>query len=76
MMTMPHIIGSAYEERKQFFNEKFIDPETKKTLKSDGTVSDSQASYSVPLALNVFNENNAAAAADHLVAAVQREEYG
>ncbi|MEC0282889.1 family 78 glycoside hydrolase catalytic domain [Terribacillus saccharophilus] len=62
-----------YEERKQFFNEKFIDPGTKKTLKSDGTVSDSQASYSVPLALNVLNETNAAAAADHLVAAVQRK---
>lgn len=62
-----------YEERKQFFNEKFIDPDTKKTLKSDGSISDSQASYAVPLALNVLNDTNAEAAADHLAAAVQRK---
>ena len=62
-----------YEERKQFFNDKFIDPETKKTLKSDGSISDSQASYAVPLALNVLDETNAEAAADHLVATVQRK---
>ncbi|PAE16187.1 alpha-L-rhamnosidase [Virgibacillus sp. 7505] len=62
-----------YEERKQFFNDKFIDPETKKTLKSDGSISDSQASYAVPLALNVLNETNADAAADHLAATVQRK---
>jgi alpha-L-rhamnosidase len=61
-----------YEERKNYFNDKFIDPETNKTLKSDGSVSDSQASYAVPLALNVLNKTNASAAADHLVAAVER----
>ncbi|MCI2256142.1 family 78 glycoside hydrolase catalytic domain [Domibacillus sp. PGB-M46] len=62
-----------YEERKALFNTKFVDPETKKTIKSTGALSDSQASYAVPLALGIFNEENTPYAAAHLAEAVKRE---
>lgn len=62
-----------YQERKDFFNEKFVDSETKQTLKADGTVADTQASYAVPLALNVFSEENIPHAAAHLAETVKRE---
>ncbi|TCN25397.1 family 78 glycoside hydrolase catalytic domain [Mesobacillus foraminis] len=64
---------NKYMERKEFFNNKFVDAKTKKTLKSNGTLADSQASYAVPLALGIFNEENTPHAADHLAAAVMRE---
>ncbi|MFC0274473.1 family 78 glycoside hydrolase catalytic domain [Metabacillus herbersteinensis] len=62
-----------YKDRKAFFNTKFVDVKTKKTIKPAGIISDTQASYAVPLALDVFSDENIPYAADHLAAAVMRE---
>ncbi|CUH96025.1 hypothetical protein P22_2113 [Propionispora sp. 2/2-37] len=62
-----------YIQRKSWFNKKFIDPATHKTIKSDGSVMDTQTSYAVPLALGIFDQDNAPDAAKHLVAACTRE---
>ncbi|HZH62143.1 MAG TPA: family 78 glycoside hydrolase catalytic domain, partial [Metabacillus sp.] len=62
-----------YQERKDFFNKRFVDSDTKKTLKVDGSIADTQASYAVPLALNVFSEENIPYAAKYLAEAVKRQ---
>lgn len=62
-----------YQERKDFFNEKFVDAQTKKTLKADGSIADTQASYAIPLSLNIFNEENIPFAAKHLAETVKRK---
>lgn len=63
-----------YKERKAFFNNKFVDRETHKTLKSDGaTPIDTQTSYAVPLALGVFSDENIPYAAKYLADACSRE---
>jgi alpha-L-rhamnosidase len=61
------------QERKAFFNERFVDSDTKKTIKADGSTADTQASYAVPLALNVFSKENIPYAAKHLAEAVKRK---
>ncbi len=82
MSQVAEILGKAedasmyleqYNERKAFFNDIFVDDETKKTLKDDGTIADTQASYAVPLALDIFNEENIPYAAKHLAETVKRE---
>ena len=85
--------SKMYNKRKVFFNETYVDPETRKTVKSGyttrrmgppgqtpeensvdaGNLMDSQVSYAVPLALNVFNEENEPFAANHLAATVVRK---
>jgi len=61
-----------YKERKEFFNETFVDRLTHKTIKSDGTLMDTQTSYAVPLALDVFDKENTPYAAKYLAAACVR----
>ena len=82
MAKVAEILGKAddaayywekYEERKHFFNQTFVDPTTHKTIKADGILSDSQASYAVPLALGVFSEEHIPSAQKHLAATVMRE---
>ncbi|QGH37059.1 Bacterial alpha-L-rhamnosidase [Gracilibacillus salitolerans] len=82
MSQVAEVLGKAedasmyleqYNERKAFFNDIFVDDETKKTLKDDGTIADTQASYAVPLALDIFNEENIPYAAKHLAETVKRE---
>jgi alpha-L-rhamnosidase len=67
------VYWNKYEERKAFFNSKFVDPETKKTIRSNGTLADTQATYAVPLSLGIFNDENIPYAANHLASAVMRE---
>ena len=62
-----------YEVRKAFFNHTFVDPETKRTIKTNGELSDSQASYAVPLDFGVFDDETIPYAAKHLAEAVSRE---
>ncbi|TFV96018.1 alpha-L-rhamnosidase [Algoriphagus kandeliae] len=84
-----------YEElrtsRKAFFNEKYIDPESHKTIHSGhvgfrfgpppseserpkpGDLVDTQASYAIPLAFDVINEEHKPFVVDHLVNAVARK---
>ncbi|HEY5561408.1 MAG TPA: family 78 glycoside hydrolase catalytic domain [Clostridiaceae bacterium] len=63
-----------YEERKEVFNNRFVDPITHKTIYSDGkTIMDTQTSYAVPLALGIFSNENISYAAEYLVAACKRE---
>ncbi len=82
-----------YDERKTFFNKTYINPGTKKTVKSGyatmrigppgetpeessmeaGSLMDSQASYAVPLALNVFNKENEPLIVKNLAGTVVRK---
>lgn len=63
-----------YEEQKKFFNNKFVDAITHKTIRSEGeTLIDTQTSYAVPLALGAFNYENIPFAVEYLVAACKRE---
>jgi len=77
-----------YEKRKAYFNATFVNAE-KKTLATGGgrgggrgaapagppefRVADTQTSYAVPLAMGLFNSENAPQAVRNLVAAVSRE---
>jgi len=64
---------SKYNERKVFFNNKFVDPTTHKTICADGkTIMDTQTSYAVPLALGVFSDENIVYAAKYLATACKR----
>lgn len=78
-----------YNERKQFFNQTYVDPDTHKTIKSSaitgfgqpqeerisekGKVIDTQASYAIPLAFDIFNEQYKASAVKHLANAITRK---
>ena len=59
---------------KAEWNATYVDPETHKTTAS-GKVQDTQASYSLPLAYDVFDETNKPYAEDYLVEACARENY-
>ena len=63
--------GHKHESRKSHFNQVHVDPATGNTIatgarvmafgvgqKEPGELLDSQASYAVPLALNVFDETD------------------
>lgn len=65
--------GEKYQERKEFFNNKFIDAQTKKTIRADGTLADTQASYAVPLAFEVIKEEYIPHVVNHLAASVKRK---
>ena len=62
-----------YTERKNFFNKTFVNAITHKTMKTDGTLMDTQTSYAVPLALGVFSEENIPYAAKYLADACTRK---
>jgi alpha-L-rhamnosidase len=62
-----------YTERKNFFNKTFVNVATHKTMKTDGTLMDTQTSYAVPLALGVFSEENIPYAAKYLADACTRK---
>jgi alpha-L-rhamnosidase len=65
---------TMHDERKAFFNERFVDATTHKTVRSDGSgLIDTQSSYAVPLALGVFSDEHVPYAVEHLVAACRRK---
>lgn len=64
---------SLYLTYKKFFNDTFIEKESKKTIRVDGSISDTQASYAVPLELGIIDESNAAQVAENLAQAIRRE---
>lgn len=59
-------------ERTRFFNETYIDSKTGKTT-FRGRVIDTQTSYVLPLAFNIFNENNKELAVRNFAATITRE---
>ncbi|MBK8500860.1 MAG: family 78 glycoside hydrolase catalytic domain [Saprospiraceae bacterium] len=76
-----------YQERKDFFNKTYVDPNHHKTIKSGvkiasfgppshpsdkGKLVDTQASYAIPLAFNVFNQMHKEAAIEHLSNTITR----
>lgn len=78
-----------YSSRKAFFNEWYIDPVSHKTVKSGvsapsfgpppanppkkGDLMDTQASYAIPLAFDILNEEYKADAVGHLINAISRK---
>ena len=64
---------SLYDERKRFFNDKFFDPESHRSLKSDGSLMDTQTSYAVAIGLDILDDSNKDRAAKYLVETVERE---
>ena len=43
-------------EAKQYWNDTFVDPQTGRTRRADGTLNETQCSYALPLAYEVFEE--------------------
>lgn len=82
-------LRKQYDERKTFFNKTYIDPISRKSVHTghagfrfgpppeqrpkSGAIVDTQASYAIPLGLDVFNEENKPFAIEHLVQAVSRK---
>ncbi|WP_295122723.1 alpha-L-rhamnosidase [uncultured Chitinophaga sp.] len=75
--------NSILEKRRQFFNDTYVDNATQKTVYSGfqqdkkgltkGKPMDTQTSYVLPLAFNVYNEKNRKKSADNLVNTITRE---
>ena len=64
---------AKYDERKDFFNSRFVNQEHR-TVRSDGeTLIDTQASYAVALALGAFADEVVSDAKRYLVEAVSRQ---
>ena len=77
-----------HQQRKAFFNRTYVDSATGKTITSSvqtgffrppsinpthaGQLIDTQVSYAIPIAFNVFDDKNLAQAKQHLAAAVSR----
>jgi len=59
-------------ERKAFFNKTYVDPVTGKTVFRGRTI-DTQTSYVLPMAFNLFNEKVKAPALKNFVATITRE---
>ncbi|MGI6577908.1 MAG: family 78 glycoside hydrolase catalytic domain [Eubacteriales bacterium] len=47
-----------FEEIRSHWNETFVDPETGKTRRADGTINDTQCSYALPLFYGIFDKEN------------------
>ncbi len=73
-----------YRERKAFFNTTYVDPSTKKTIRSGfkqyadskavaGDLIDTQTSYALPLVFNIYNDKNKEEAAKNFINTVTRE---
>ena len=54
------------EKTKKYWNDTFVDPETKRTRNADGSICDAQGSYSVGLSCGVFDEDSMQMAFGHL----------
>lgn len=76
MKCMAKVIGmkddadhyAKIEERtKKFWNKKFIDSATGKTLDKNGNINDTQSAYALPLVYHMFSEENRTRAYAHLV---------
>jgi alpha-L-rhamnosidase len=59
-------------KRKAFFHQTYVDPATGKTA-FRGKMIDTQASYALPLAFNIFDEKNKDNALKHFAAGIARE---
>ena len=82
------VYQDQYAERKDFFNDTYVEKETGKTMHTGvplqsfgpppenppraGDIMDTQASYAIPLAFNVFKEEYKDAAVRHLAATIKR----
>lgn len=64
---------SLYEVRKKWFNHKYVDQKTHRTLDVNGKKMDTQTSYAVPLALGAFDEAERSYAVRYLAEACQRQ---
>lgn len=73
-----------YLQRKKFFNETYVDKQTKKTIHSGfkqnkndntkkGDLMDTQTSYVLPLAFDIYQPENKEKALDNFVATIARE---
>lgn len=60
---------------KEYWNETFVDPESKRTKNADGTLCDVQGSYSIALDCDIFNEDSREAAFAHLARTTQEGNY-
>lgn len=62
------------EEQKSLFNKKYINPNTKKTVEANtGKLIDTQASYSIPLALGVIKDEYKADFSKNLSNSISRK---
>ncbi len=68
-------LAALQNDVKVHWNETFVDAESGKTLKTDGTINDTQTSYALPLSLDVFSQNNIARAREHLVRRTEEVGY-
>lgn len=59
-------------ERKVFFNQTYVDPATGKTA-FRGKMINTQTSYVLPLAFNIFDDRNKGKVLQHFVAGITRE---
>lgn len=75
MAHMADVIGNEsdaaayyelYAAAKAEWNSTYVDASTHVTKAADGTIQDTQASYSLPLSYNLFSDEHAAAAAARL----------
>jgi len=64
---------NIYNNRKNWFNEKYFDKATHKSWNSEGNLMDTQTSYAVALGNNVLNDTNKNFAEKYLVEAIQRK---
>lgn len=62
-------------EIKSYFNENFVDRETKKTCTKDGHIVDTQCSYALPLCFGMFDEDFIMSAGEHLHRKVKENGY-
>ncbi|WP_182300213.1 alpha-L-rhamnosidase [Cohnella cholangitidis] len=56
------------EEAKNYWNRTFVDPETGKTLKLDGSINDTQGGYAIGLSFDMFEDEVKQKAYDQLAA--------
>lgn len=84
MKNMAGIIGKEKEaadyaklekEIREYWNSKFVDSETGMTRNSKGDVNDTQCAYALPLAFDMFAEENKEKAYGHLMRKVEESGY-
>lgn len=63
------------EKTKKYWNETFVDKDTKRTTRADGSICDVQGSYSVGLSCNVFDEYSRDLAFAHLARKTREGNY-
>lgn len=65
--------SEAFNKQKSLFNDKYIDKETKKTIDNNKNLNDTQASYTIPLALGIIKEEYKKDFADNLRRSIERK---